>query len=307
MTKRTSRPKRTVKVGPSSKANKKPKGRRGCVRYLWLLLLSCLGTLVLLVLFPSPPPTHQRNVTQTVEDVLTSDRAVAAHIASPTPMPTDVPTVVVQQLSPTATTNLTSKADAIQQATATERAMSNAVVLTQLASAATPSPTVTQTLRPSPAPPTQAPAETWYITARANARSCPQLDCSVVTVLDAGTRVDVVGVEHGASVSGNDVWRLVMAGGQITYVHSSLLSQTAPRPTSAPAPVQQTNPQQSQPISTAPPAPPPMIAPAFSCNCSKTCGQMTCEEAYFQLNQCGCSRRDGDHDGVPCENVCSGG
>ena len=43
----------------------------------------------------------------------------------------------------------------------------------------------------------------------------------------------------------------------------------------------------------------------FGCDCSKTCTQMvSCDEAYFQLNQCGCSRRDGDGDGVPCESVC---
>ncbi|MCX7997080.1 MAG: thermonuclease family protein [Patescibacteria group bacterium] len=43
----------------------------------------------------------------------------------------------------------------------------------------------------------------------------------------------------------------------------------------------------------------------FVCNCSKTCSQMSsCEEAYFQLNNCGCQARDGDKDGVPCENLC---
>lgn len=46
----------------------------------------------------------------------------------------------------------------------------------------------------------------------------------------------------------------------------------------------------------------------FVCDCSKTCTQMvSCDEAYFQLNQCGCSRRDGDGDGVPCESICPGG
>lgn len=46
----------------------------------------------------------------------------------------------------------------------------------------------------------------------------------------------------------------------------------------------------------------------YICNCSKTCSQMlSCEEAYFQLNTCGCSVRDGDKDGVPCESICSGG
>jgi hypothetical protein len=43
----------------------------------------------------------------------------------------------------------------------------------------------------------------------------------------------------------------------------------------------------------------------WKCNCKKTCPQMSsCEEAYYQLNQCGCSIRDGDGDGVPCENIC---
>lgn len=43
----------------------------------------------------------------------------------------------------------------------------------------------------------------------------------------------------------------------------------------------------------------------YSCNCAKTCTQMTsCAEAYYQLNTCGCTVRDGDHDGVPCESIC---
>ena len=47
---------------------------------------------------------------------------------------------------------------------------------------------------------------------------------------------------------------------------------------------------------------------AFTCDCSKTCGAMvSCDEAYFQLNTCGCGRRDGDNDGVPCESICPGG
>lgn len=59
------------------------------------------------------------------------------------------------------------------------------------------------------------------------------------------------------------------------------------------------------------PSPTPFIPVAppktssYTCNCSKTCPQMdSCEEAYYQLNTCGCSRRDGDSDGVPCEEIC---
>lgn len=45
---------------------------------------------------------------------------------------------------------------------------------------------------------------------------------------------------------------------------------------------------------------------SYSCDCSKSCSAITsCEEAYYQLNQCGCSKRDGDGDGVPCESICN--
>nr|WP_300437056.1 excalibur calcium-binding domain-containing protein [uncultured Mameliella sp.] len=31
----------------------------------------------------------------------------------------------------------------------------------------------------------------------------------------------------------------------------------------------------------------------------------SCEEACFKLIQCGQKVRDGDNDGIPCENLCS--
>lgn len=46
-------------------------------------------------------------------------------------------------------------------------------------------------------------------------------------------------------------------------------------------------------------------AEQFSCADSKYCKEMSsCAEAKFHLNECGESRLDRDHDGVPCENVC---
>lgn len=43
----------------------------------------------------------------------------------------------------------------------------------------------------------------------------------------------------------------------------------------------------------------------FTCDCSKSCTKISsCEEAYFQLNNCGCTTRDNDGDGVPCESLC---
>jgi len=44
----------------------------------------------------------------------------------------------------------------------------------------------------------------------------------------------------------------------------------------------------------------------FVCDCTKSCTKIgSCEEAYFQLNNCGCSKRDSDGDGVPCESLCN--
>lgn len=44
---------------------------------------------------------------------------------------------------------------------------------------------------------------------------------------------------------------------------------------------------------------------SYSCDCSKLCSQIkTCDEAYYQLNNCGCTKRDADSDGIPCESLC---
>ena len=48
-----------------------------------------------------------------------------------------------------------------------------------------------------------------------------------------------------------------------------------------------------------------LLSQSFSCS-GKTCTQMSsCAEACFNLHQCGARRRDGDGDGIPCENLCS--
>jgi len=51
---------------------------------------------------------------------------------------------------------------------------------------------------------------------------------------------------------------------------------------------------------------PRVTTPSYTCDCSKTCTEIkTCAEAYYQLNTCGCSIRDNDKDGIPCENLCN--
>lgn len=71
---------------------------------------------------------------------------------------------------------------------------------------------------------------------------------------------------------------------------------------------QTTTPTPTQYIAPSTPTPTSPPSGGYTCNCSKTCSQMSsCEEAYYQLNTCGCSKRDGDKDGVPCEIICPGG
>lgn len=44
---------------------------------------------------------------------------------------------------------------------------------------------------------------------------------------------------------------------------------------------------------------------SFTCNCSKTCAQMSsCAEAQYQLDICNCSKRDADGDGIACDSDC---
>ncbi|NBB15832.1 nuclease [Caulobacter sp. SLTY] len=65
---------------------------------------------------------------------------------------------------------------------------------------------------------------------------------------------------------------------------------------------------EAQPVTFADASPLPSAASGFTCDARKTCGQMaSCEEAVFQLNQCGATRIDGDGDGVPCEALCRQG
>ncbi len=42
----------------------------------------------------------------------------------------------------------------------------------------------------------------------------------------------------------------------------------------------------------------------FTCDCSKSCQQIaSCAEAQYLIDACGCTGRDGDGDGVACENA----
>lgn len=177
-----------------------------------------------------------------------------------------------------------------------------------------PSATPTETL----APPTAAPKPvtlTLYTNARANVRACASTSCQIVAGVEAGQAFEIIGEETGDRVAGSTLWYVADYNGQQVYVHSSLMSATTVRPASGTGSsstgASSSGGAAAQPQPTRPPAPAPTAVPAgpnYTCNCSKTCEQMaSCEEAYFQLNTCGCRRRDHDGDGVPCESICPGG
>jgi micrococcal nuclease len=84
------------------------------------------------------------------------------------------------------------------------------------------------------------------------------------------------------------------------------LVKPSPRPSLQPSPSPVQPSTVSQPVAS--PAPAAPTSGEFNCNCAKNCPEMSsCDEAYYQLNTCGCSKRDGDNDGVPCESICPGG
>lgn len=116
---------------------------------------------------------------------------------------------------------------------------------TPIATSTTPP---TSTAAPSPtAQPTDAPAQTYYVMAAANLRSCPRVadECQVVQQAGAGAALQVVGQVDGSIVSESPVWYEVDQNGQRMYVHSSLVSQQPPQAQPA-QPAQPGQPAQSQ-------------------------------------------------------------
>lgn len=97
---------------------------------------------------------------------------------------------------------------------------------------------------------------------------------------------------------------------------SSTNTNTSPTPVPAPSPTNTSTSNDTTPTTTNTPiinntnqnSSTNNSTSQYTCDCSKTCTAMSsCEEAYYQLNTCGCSIRDNDNDGVPCESICPGG
>ena len=136
-----------------------------------------------------------------------------------------------------------------------------------------------------------------------NLRAGPGTSYRRVGVLPEGARLEVVGQ------SGD--WYVIDFNGREAFVASWFTYDSPPVQPAAEQPlepIQGTLPQQAAPVREPPVSQPNQsIEPRFSCGARKTCPQLSCDEAYFQLNNCGNKRLDNDGDGVPCESVCPGG
>ena len=151
--------------------------------------------------------------------------------------------------------------------------------------------------------------ELYYVKVRsARVRAEPTTSAAVVATLSRNTAVTVLETVDGARVSGSRVWYRIEIDGQDAYIHSSLVTNVAPRgaggSSSSSGGGGGTSGLQSTPVPDAPPVAPPSGA---SCNGATTCSQMvSCDQAYACL-RAGDSGLDRDKDGVPCESICPGG
>lgn len=166
--------------------------------------------------------------------------------------------------------------------------------------ALTPSSTPSQT----PLPPMK-PEDRYVTAAVANLRACPSIDCEILGQMNYG---ELFRATEQKSDSDGSVWYALEHDDKTAWIAGWLTSANPPSARPQPTPASQTDPQQAVPQQPTQAEQPAQPVTGFTCNCSKLCGAMvSCEEAYFQLNQCGCRARDADYDGVPCEGLCPGG
>lgn len=133
------------------------------------------------------------------------------------------------------------------------------------------------------AQPSSQPTQQLYAQSSTNARSCPQLDCDIYTVVGSGEDVTVIDEVEGESVNDNDQWYKVIVNNRSAYIHSSMLSE------SRPVIVQATLPSNSL-------APPDTSASSVrpgSCPTARAMGLSAVEAAQW-------SHLDRDNDGVAC-------
>jgi len=151
--------------------------------------------------------------------------------------------------------------------------------------------------------------QTYYVSVRAaKIRSEASTASETVTTLKRHTPLVILEVVNGQSVSGSRTWYRINASGVEGYIHSSLVTASAPAPANGSSGSSGSS-SSSTPNTSTGTFVVPESARASSSGCPNlgaTCSALTCDEAYACL-RAGNGRLDRDNDGVPCESVCPGG
>lgn len=115
--------------------------------------------------------------------------------------------------------------------------------------------------------------------------------------LETEAREDKIGLWEENTCDGSTTLPAQQQISNTSNTTTSTNINTIPTVTNTNTSTTTTNTNKSQPTNT--------TTAKYTCDCSKSCDAMSsCEEAYYQLNNCGCSKRDNDNDGVPCESIC---
>ena len=150
---------------------------------------------------------------------------------------------------------------------------------------------------------------TYYAKTNVNARSCPNTECSITIVVDAGDAVFAVEFVEGEAVVGNDSeWVKIQITARIHgFVYGQYLSETQI------AIIPADNAQPSSNNNTSLPTPNAVINSSWNCsgdqyNCSDfgSGGSMTCGQLREYQSACpnDPSRLDNDNDNDWCESNC---
>lgn len=253
------------------------------------------ATATVLALTPSRTPTTTVTPTNTLTPTMT---ITPSDTPEPTPTftPSDTPEPTMTYTpsdtpEPTETFTPTSTATSSPSATATARPTS------------TPVPRRISTPRPT-RPSFTATGVTVTGTNNINLRSGPGTNYPVVGTLPAGETTQAEGRNGDWLYLGDGKWVavwIVTVRGNVSNLPTRAAPAAPIQPVQPVAPVRPAEPAApDQPIQPTQPA-----APPFVCDCSKLCGQMvSCEEAYYQLRDCGCAERDSNGNGIPCETIC---
>lgn len=146
---------------------------------------------------------------------------------------------------------------------------------------------------------------TYYVTAStANARSCAQTTCRVVTKFSKDTAIQVTGTTEGSRFQGSTTWLVVDYNGQTVYVHSKLASTTAPA---------SANTSSGSSSTTSSGTSSSTSSSSAVCSCSSNslnCANFSTQsQAQSCFNYCVGQGRgdihdlDRDHDGIACESL----